>query len=90
MYFLFVGSRGGETRVRIVSLILRKPLNANQIASSLKLDYKTVQHHLKILTENRILATIDKAQYGAIYFLSKEIEGNASVLGEILGEFGKK
>jgi len=41
-WFLFAGSRGGSNRLRIVQTIREKPLNANQLAKDLELDYKAI------------------------------------------------
>jgi len=36
----------------------------------LGLDYKTIQHHLKILQENNVVITNSAGTYGAMYFLT--------------------
>ena len=46
---LILGRSGGITTSRIIDLILQKPLNKNQIAKTLNLDYKTVQYHINLL-----------------------------------------
>ena len=90
LYYLLLGTRGGETRARILNSIKNKPINANQLASELKLDYKTIQHHLRILVKNNILKTISGNSYGAVYFLSEYMEQNISLFVEIWDRFGKK
>jgi len=59
------------------------PKNAHQLTKELMLDYKTVQHHLRVLEKHRVLATINKGAYGAAYYIPPEIEA-------IWAEFGKK
>lgn len=46
---------GGKTTIRIIDEILIKPKNTNQIAKTLGLDYKTVQHHLDIICNHDYL-----------------------------------
>ena len=46
LWYLIASSRGGVNRATIIDLVNSRPANANQIASELKLDYKTVLHHL--------------------------------------------
>jgi hypothetical protein len=53
-------------------------------------DYKTVVHHLKVLSENGLAITDNKESYGATYFLSPLMEKNYETLKEILGKIGKK
>ena len=48
LLYLFTGTRGGYTRRRIVMLILQKPYNTYQLSQKLELDYKAVQHHMKV------------------------------------------
>lgn len=57
-------------------------MNANQLARSLDLDYKTVQHHLGLLTENGVLTTVGD-DYGKTYFLTDAMETNLDVLDEV-------
>ena len=91
LWFLIAGSRGGKTRARIIQNIRAKPLNANQLSEALQLNYKTVQHHLRILVQNRILINQPPgAVYGATYFLTVEMEQSMALFGKICGEFGKK
>ncbi len=90
IWYLLVGTRGGETRVRILLVIKNRPMNANQLATKLTLDYKTIQHHLRILTENNLLSPVNKGKYGAVYFLSEDIKVLWQEFSEIWDKFGKK
>jgi DNA-binding transcriptional ArsR family regulator len=60
----------GVNRAKILDLISSRPSNPNQIASELKLDYKTIVHHLDVLSKNGLNITYNKESYGAIYFLT--------------------
>ena len=88
IWYMFAGTRGGITRARIVNLIKDNPTNANQISEKLKLDYKTVRHHLKVLNKNKLIYAIEKEKYGAVYFLSEQIEANIKVFNEIWDQIG--
>lgn len=90
LWYLIAGTKGGETRGKIIGLIRKSPSNANRIAEILKLDYKTVRHHLGVLEKNNIITSINKGSYGAVYFLSELMEQNFKVFGEIWAQFGKK
>ena len=90
LWYLIAGTKGGETRGKIIELLKEKPSNANKIAKILKLDYKTVRHHLEVLEKNNIIIAVNKGKYGAVYFLSELMESNIGVLGEIWVQFGKK
>jgi len=50
-------------------------MNANQIAAHLQMDYKTARHHLSVLLRNHMLVAAGEG-YGAMYFLSPELEQN--------------
>jgi len=87
--WLIAGTRGGPTRARIVEILKETPQNANHLATSMKLDYKTVRHHLTVLEKNRIISSIGD-KYGATYFLSQMMEENYVLFEEILNKLWKK
>ena len=89
LYYLILDTKGGQTRGKIIDTIKKKPMNANQLASELNLDYKTIQHHLKILIKNNLLKTFNN-DYGTVYFLSDYLEQNINLFNEIWERFGKK
>jgi len=90
LWYLVAGTRGGETRGRIIDFLKKSPSNANKIAEILKLDYKTVRHHLEVLEKNNVIIPVNKGNYGAVYFLSELMESNIQLFGEIWAKFGKK
>ena len=90
LMYLFVGTRGGYNRLMMVRLLKDEPMNANKIGERLKLDYKTVQHHLKVMSENSVVVTNSAGSYGAMYFVSPYLEKNIEVLDEIWARFGNK
>ena len=90
MMYIFVGTRGGYNRVRIVELLREEPMNSNRIAERLDLDYKTVQHHLRLLQENDVIvASSPRGTYGAVYFLTPYVEKHLEVLRRIWAKFGQ-
>ena len=90
LWYLIAGTKGGETRGKIIELVRKNPSNANKIAEILKLDYKTIRHHLEVLEKNNIITAVNKGNYGAVYFLSAFMEQNSSLFNEIWAQFGKK
>ncbi len=83
IWWVFTGTAGGPNRARIVMALNERPYNAHQLAGKLKLNYKTVRHHLKILEENHMIISSGKNKYGELYFLSKEMEENYDTLKDI-------
>lgn len=73
LWQLLGATRGGPTRIRILRLLRDQPRNTNQIALATQLDYKTVEHHVRTLRENAVIAPI-KEGYGAAYCLSIQAE----------------
>jgi len=90
LWYLIAGTKGGETRGRIIELLRKNPSNANKIAEVLKLDYKTVRHHLEVLEKNNVITAVNKGNYGAVYFLSEIMKSSLSTFNEIWVRFGKK
>ena len=83
----FIGStRGGVNRAKILELLYSKPANAHQIAKELNLDYKTVVHHLTILTYNGLVIIDKEDSYGATYFLTPIMEDNYPSFIELLSK----
>jgi DNA-binding transcriptional ArsR family regulator len=87
--WLIAGTRGGVTRAAVIKTIHETPLNANQLATSLKVDYKTVRYHLEVLEKNRLVTSVGD-KYGATYFLTQTLEDNYVVFEEILKKIWKK
>jgi DNA-binding transcriptional ArsR family regulator len=87
--WLIAGTRGGPTRAKIIEALKESPQNANQLATLLKMDYKTMRHHLEVLEKNRIITSVGE-RYGATYFLSQTMEDNYSLFEEIAKKIGKK
>jgi DNA-binding transcriptional ArsR family regulator len=87
--WLIAGTRGGATRAKIIEILRENPQNANQLANQLKMDYRTIRHHLRVLEKNRIITTAGEG-YGITYFLSPAMEENYAVFEEILKRMWKK
>ncbi|MBI4170381.1 MAG: winged helix-turn-helix transcriptional regulator [Candidatus Aenigmarchaeota archaeon] len=76
------GTRGGVARLRILRMLEQKPRNINQLAGSLSMDYKTVQHHVRVLEKLGLVAS-SKKKYGNLYGFSALMLANRNVLKEI-------
>ena len=87
--WLIAGTRGGPTRAKIMLALKESPQNANQLATLLKMDYKTMRHHLEVLEKNKIITSVGD-RYGATYFLSQMMEDNYVLFEEIAKKIGKK
>jgi len=77
---LIEDSRGGKTRATILKHLIVKSYNAHQLADTLDLDYKTIRHHLDILSKNGI---ITRERYGTItnYLISNNIISDLNDIG---------
>ena len=89
MVYLFVGTRGGQNRVRIVETLRNEPSNPNKLSEKLNLDYKTVQHHLRMLEENGVIVPSEKGAYGAVFFLTPYFEKYFESLRGMWAKFGQ-
>ncbi|HNR25321.1 MAG TPA: winged helix-turn-helix domain-containing protein [Methanobacteriaceae archaeon] len=86
LWWLIAGSKGGENRARIILELNNRPYNANKLAQKLSLDYKTIRHHIDVLKENNLVKSTGET-YGALYFLSDEMESVYDTFLEIWEEF---
>ena len=89
LWWLIAGTRGVVNRARIMILLHKRPYNANQLAELLKLDYKTVRHHLDYLMKHEVIVQQGEG-YGSVYYLSSEIDENFESFKEIWEQIGKK
>lgn len=89
LLYLFTSTRGGFTRLRIIIHLIEQPYNTHQLAKQLDLDYKAVQHHVKVLEKNNIISKIGD-KYGAIFHLSNFLEINIGTLDEAIDKLDRK
>jgi DNA-binding transcriptional ArsR family regulator len=89
LLYLFTSTRGGLTRLRIIIHLLDQPYNTHQLAQKLELDYKAIQHHMKVLEKNNIVSKIGE-KYGTIFHLSNFLEINIGALDEAIDKLDRK
>jgi DNA-binding transcriptional ArsR family regulator len=87
--WLIAGTRGGVTRAKIINALREAPQNANQLATLLEMDYRTIRHHLNVLQKNKLIISAGEG-YGVTYFLSALLEENYALFEEIMKRIGKK
>ena len=87
LWFLLGGSRGGVNRARIMSRLRTKPSNQNQLAGDLGLQYKAVQHHIRILQRNSLVIGTGE-RYGVTYSLSPWLEAKFDLFLEVCRKLG--
>ena len=90
LWYLFAGTRGGPSRAEIIKAIQNRPSNANQLAQILRVDYKTIQHHVRVLEENGLIVPSDRGTYGAVLFLTPKMEDALPILDEIWSRIGRR
>jgi predicted transcriptional regulator len=82
LWFLLGGSRGGLNRARIIIRLKDKPSNQNQLAGDLGLQYKAIQHHVRVLVRNSLLLGTGE-KYGMTYSLSPWMESRFDIFLEV-------
>ena len=88
LWFVFTGSRGGSNRLKIISKLKENPFNINQLAKELSLDYKAIQHHIRVLEKNNMISKVGE-KYNVNYFISTFLEVNMAIFEEIKGKLDK-
>lgn len=89
LLYLFTGTKGGHTRLKIIMYLEARPFNTHQLAQELKMDYKAVQHHMRVLEKNNLVTKVGE-KYGAIFHLSNFLEANISCIGEVIEKLEQK
>jgi predicted transcriptional regulator len=75
LWWVFVGTRGGKMRVKIINALMQSPANMYQLSERLAVNYRTISHHLRVLEENGIIKG-EGPHYGKIYFPEKSFIQN--------------
>ena len=88
LWFIFAGSRGGLNRLKIIVMLKENPQNTNQLAKNLGLDYKAIQHHIRVLEKNNLITPVGE-KYGITYFISTFLEVNMETFEEIAKKLDK-
>ena len=83
--WLIIGTKGDKTRSQIIKTLKKSPQNSNQLASLLKVNYKTIRHHLTVLEKNKLIISAGD-HYSTAYFLSELMEENYGLFEEITGK----
>lgn len=86
---IFGRSRGGITRLRMISVIRKKPLNRNELANELGIDYRAILHHVDLLERNNLITREDR-RFGAKILISNLMEAHIELLEEILRHIQKR
>jgi len=88
LWFVFAGSRGGLNRLKIISKLKENPFNTNQLAKEMGLDYKAIQHHIRVLEKNNMITKVGE-KYNVTYFISTYLEVNMEAFEEIARKLDK-
>ena len=81
-------ARGGLNRLKIISKLRENPFNTNQLAKEMGLDYKAIQHHIRVLEKNNMITKVGE-KYNVTYFISTYLEVNMEAFEEIEGKLDK-
>ncbi len=81
--WLITGTKGGKTRAHIIKTLKKSPRNSNQLAMLLKVNYRTIRHHITILEKNKLIISAGDHHYSAAYFLTELMEINYGLFEEI-------
>ena len=90
LWYLIASTRGGVNRAKIINSLTESPSTANQLSNQLRLDYKTIIHHMDVLKKNGLIVVENEESYGTKYFISPIIEKNLFAFDEIMATIGKK
>ena len=80
--WLIISTKGGKTRAKIIKALKESPQNSNQLAALLKVNYKTIRHHITILEKNKLIISTGN-HYSITYFTLELMEENYALFEEI-------
>ena len=76
-------------RIKIIKSLLESPKNANKLSLNLNVNYRTIEHHMKVLISNH-LVLVQGDRYGKVYFPDQVIVRNIKMLQGIFASAGIK
>ncbi len=82
LWFLLGGTRGGETRARLINELRLQPGNMNQLSRRMGLEYRAVQHHIEVLKKNSLVDSAGE-HYGLTYFLTPWMEAHIEIFDDL-------
>jgi predicted transcriptional regulator len=80
---VFTGMSGRYTRLRIICAITEDPMNTLELSKKLTMDYKTIQHNIKVLEKNNLIVREGEG-YGDLFFPSELISANLPTLYSVI------
>ena len=80
---VFTGMGGRYTRLRIVCAITEIPMNTLELSEKLNMDYKTIQHNIKVLEKNNLIVREGEG-YGDMFFPSDIISSGLPTLYAVI------
>ena len=85
LWYVLTGTRGGANRIKILRELSERPRNANRLAETLDLDYKTVRHHLDVLVKNGVVEYGGDG-YGTVYIPSMQTRQHWDTIERIIAQ----
>ncbi len=82
LWHLLGGSRGGESRTKLIVALKERPSNLNQLATTLGVQYRLVQHHIEVLKRNSLVTSAGE-RYGMTYFIDPWLESHYETFLEV-------
>lgn len=82
-YWLLAGSKGAGNRLRLIGLLMNKPMNLHELSKEAGLNYKTTQHHVNLLDEHRLVSKAGN-KYGQVFFISDQLKEHDALLKKLL------
>ena len=75
--------------MRIICAITEEPMNTRELSKKLEMDYKTIQHNIKVLESNNLIVRAGEG-YGDMFFPSDMISSNLPTLYKVIRRVEKK
>jgi predicted transcriptional regulator len=74
-------------RARLIHSLRVQPGNMNQLATRLDVEYRTIKHHIDVLTKNGLIDSAGE-HYGLTYFLNPRMEAQIEIFDDLCRKLG--